>query len=88
MGDLLKGLTSKIPAEKKEELMNKAAGCKDADEVIAIGKSEGLEISKEEAEAVLGAFKGKVAISEEDLDNAAGGGCSCDSLCNCNGVVF
>ena len=83
MGDLLKALTKRIPADKKEDLMSKAAGCKDADEVIAVGQSEGVEISKAEAEAVLSAFKGKVAISEEDMDNAAGGGCGCD----CNGVV-
>lgn len=86
MGDLLKGLTKRIPAEKKEELMSKAAGCKDADEIIAAGKSEGIDISQEEAEAVLGAIKGKVSISEEDLDSAAGGcsGCfDCSDDCFC-----
>lgn len=84
MGDLLKNLTERIPADKKEGLIAKVAGCKDADEVISVGKSEGVEISKEEAEAVLVAFKGKVAISEEDLDNAAGG-CGCSDHCGCDG---
>lgn len=88
MADLLKSLTSRIPADKKEDLMSKAAGCKDADEVIAVGQSEGVEISKAEAEAVLSAFKGKVAISEEDLDNAAGGGCDgCDDTYEC-GMMY
>lgn len=87
MGDLLKGLTERIPAEKREGLMSKAAACKDADEVIALGKSEGMDISKEEAEAVLAAFKGKVAISEEDLDNAAGGCCISDGCPDCIGFA-
>lgn len=77
MGDLLRNLTKRIPADKKEGLMSKAAGCKDVDEVIAAAKSEGIEISKEEAEAALAAFKGKVAMSEEDLDKAAGGCSGC-----------
>ena len=45
-----------MPINKNEitqEMIAKAMQCKDADELIALAKSGGIEITKEEAEAYL-----------------------------------
>ena len=45
-----------MPINKNEltqEMIMKAMQCKDADELIALAKAEGKEITKEEAEAYL-----------------------------------
>ena len=45
-----------MPTNKNEltqEMMMKAMQCKDADELIALAKAEGKEITKEDAEACL-----------------------------------
>lgn len=57
----------------KEQVM-KAMQCKTADELIALAKAEGYEITKEEAEAYM-AELADVELDEEQLKKAAGGGC-------------
>ena len=62
----------------KEQIM-KAMQCKSADELMALAKTEGFEITKEEAEA----YMAELADSEmdgEQLQNVAGGG-DCYNLC-------
>lgn len=46
--------------------------CKDADELIALAKAEGKEITKEEAEACLDKM-GDFELDEKDLEKVAGG---------------
>ena len=52
--------------------MEKAMACKTADELMALAKAEGYELTKEEAEAFL-AEVSEVELSDEVLQKAAGG---------------
>ena len=66
-----------MPINKNEitrEMIAKAMKCKDADELTALAKAEGFDISKEEAEAYM-AELADVALDEAQLQKAAGGGC-------------
>ena len=66
-----------MPINKKEltkEMLEKAMQCKTADELIALAKAGGYEITKEEAEAYM------EELSDFELDgialkNIAGGKC-------------
>jgi len=64
-----------MPINKNEltqEMMMKAMQCKDADELIALAKAEGKEITKEEADACLDATS-DFELDEKDLEKVAGG---------------
>ena len=64
-----------MPINKKEitkEQVQKAMACKTADELIAVAKAEGYDITVEEAEAYL-AEMADVELDEEALSKAAGG---------------
>ena len=66
-----------MPINKKEltkEMLEKAMQCKSADELIALAKAGGYEITKEEAEAYL-AELADVELDEKQLKKVAGGGC-------------
>ena len=52
----------------------KAMQCKTADELMALAKTEGFDITKEEAEAYM-AELADVELDEAQLQKAAGGGC-------------
>ena len=66
-----------MPINKKEltkEMLEKAIQCKSADELIALAKTGGYEMTKEEAEAYM------TELSDFELDgialkNIAGGKC-------------
>jgi predicted ribosomally synthesized peptide with nif11-like leader len=78
-----------MPINKKEltkEMLEKAMQCKTADELIALAKAGGYEITKEEAEAYM-AELADVELDEKALRNVAGGTCtlegtSCWTLSN------
>jgi hypothetical protein len=66
-----------MPINKNEltqEMIKKAMQCKDADELVALAKAEGKEITKEEAEAYL-AEMDDCELDGEILQKVAGGGC-------------
>ena len=66
-----------MPIDKKEltkEMLAKAMQCKSADELIALAKTGGYEITKDEAEAYL-AELADVELNEETLKKVAGGIC-------------
>ena len=66
-----------MPINKKEltkEQIMKAMQCKTADELIALAKTGGYEITKEEAEAYL-AELADVELDDKQLKKVAGGGC-------------
>ena len=64
-----------MPINKNEitkEMLEKAMQCKDADELIALAKAEGKEITREEAESCLDKM-GDFELDENVLENVAGG---------------
>ena len=69
--------------EKKitKEMLEKALSCETADELIALAKAEGYDITKEEAEAYLDEMENR-ELDRKDLDKVAGGtGTSCWQDC-------
>ena len=67
--------------ELTKEQIEKAMKCKKADELMAAAKTEGIDLTKEEAEAYM-AEMADVELDEETLSKAAGGGfySECESL--------
>ena len=66
-----------MPIDKTKitkEMLEKAAKCKTADELIALAKTEGFKLTKAEAEAYLNELQ-NVELDEKALDKVAGGGC-------------
>ena len=80
-----------MPIDKNvitKEMLQKAMQCKDADELIALAKTGGIELTKEEAEAYL-AELADVELDAEKLKAVAGGVCwsNCPHKDDCNGHV-
>ena len=74
-----------MPINKKEltkEQIEKAMQCKTADELIALAKTGGYDITKEEAEAYM-AELADFELDGKELKKIAGGGCytKCDEEC-------
>ena len=67
-----------MPINKNEltkEMIAKAMQCKTVDELMALAKAEGFEITKDEAEAYFAEFA-DVELDEKTLRNVAGGTCN------------
>ena len=83
-----------MPINKNEitkEMLAKAMQCETADELIALAKSKGLELTKEEAEAYLAELD-DYELDGEDLKQVAGGMCysaglGADQRCNRGGGI-
>ena len=66
-----------MPIDKKEltkEMLAKAMQCKSADELIALAKTGGYEMTKEEAEAYMTELS-DFELESIELKNIAGGKC-------------
>jgi predicted ribosomally synthesized peptide with nif11-like leader len=64
-----------MPVNKKEitkEMIRKAMQCKDADELMALAKANGFDITKDEAEAYM-VEMADVELDGEQLKTLAGG---------------
>lgn len=75
-----------MPINKEEitkEMIEKAMQCKNADELMALAKSEGFEITQDEAEAYF-AELADVELDEKVLEKAAGGKDSCYAVDGCS----
>ena len=59
--------------ELTKEQVAKAMACKTAEELMALAKSEGMELTKEEAEAYLAELENR-ELDSKALDKVAGGG--------------
>ena len=59
--------------EITKEQIAKAMQCKSAEELIAFAKSEGIDITKEEAEAYMAEME-DVELDSDTLKQVAGGG--------------
>ena len=57
-----------------KEMVDKALECETAEELMALAKAEGFELTKEEAEAYM-AEMDNMELDEDALDNVAGGMC-------------
>ena len=58
-------------------MLAKAVQCRNADELIALAKTRGMEMTREEAEAYM-AELADFELDAETLQNVAGGGCYSD----------
>ena len=66
-----------MPINKKgitKEMLEKAMQCKTAEELIALAKAEGIEVTKAEAEAYLAELS-DAELDDKVLKKVAGGGC-------------
>ena len=66
-----------MPIDKSKitkEMLAKAAMCETADELVALARTEGMEITKAEAEAYLAELD-NIELDSDSLDKVAGGGC-------------
>ena len=64
-----------MPIDKSKitkEMLEKAAQCNTAEELIALAKKEGFEVTKAEAEAYLAELE-NCELDAADLDKVAGG---------------
>ena len=83
-----------MPVNKNEltkEQIAKAMACETAEELMALAKSEGIELTKEEAEAYLAEME-DVELDSDALKNVAGGLCysaglGADQRCNRGGGI-
>ena len=58
------------------EQLKKINEAKTAEELIALAKAEGIEISEEEIKAKFAEMHNEGEIADDELDNVAGGGCA------------
>ena len=63
-----------------KEMFDKALECKTADELIALAKTEGIDITAEEAEAYLAELS-EFELKDGELNRVAGGFCGNDLEC-------
>ena len=64
--------------ELTKEMVAKAMKCETAEDLIALAKAEGIDMTKEEAEAYMAAYMAELAdveLDEEVLQKVAGGKC-------------
>ena len=70
-----------MPIDKSKitkEMLSKAAKCETAEELIALAKTEGMEITKAEAEAYLAELD-NIELDSKALDKVAGGYNICEN---------
>ena len=84
------GLTEEQKANLSEEFIVKAMQCETPEQLIELAKSEGIEITQEEAEAYLDEMD-DFELDRQQLKAVAGAGgwcrsdatpCSCDTACS------
>lgn len=59
-----------------KELLEKAKSAKTAEELLKLAKAEGVELSAEQAAQAFAEMNKAGEISDAELENASGGGCS------------
>ena len=59
----------------QKELLEQAKEAKSAEELMSLAKENGMELTKQEAEAYFAQLNKSGELSDEELDNVAGGGC-------------
>ena len=74
------GKIDEVKANLSEEVIAKAMQCETAEELVELAKSEGVELTLEEAEAYL-AEMDDFELDSQQLKAVAGGGCWGDCVC-------
>ncbi len=69
--------------ELTKEMLAKAMQCKTADELAALAKAEGYQLTRDEAEAYFAELS-DVELDEKILANAAGGKDTCWAVDGCS----
>lgn len=65
-----------------QELLQKARKANSSEELLDIGRENGVELTKEDAEVYFEKLHQSCKLSDEELDNVAGGGrCTLPSKC-------
>ena len=74
------------PNELTKEQIEKAMACETAEELMALAKAGGVELTKDEAEAYMAELD-DFELDEATLSKAAGGGCypDCSENVVCHG---
>jgi len=62
--------------ELTKELLAKAKEAKTAEELLALAKENGIELTQEQSEEYFAKLHQTGELADEELDNVAGGGCS------------
>ncbi len=62
-----------------KEMIQKTIQCKDASELVVLAKTEGIDLSQEEAEAYLSEMN-DLELDNTHLKSVAGGGCYKDCV--------
>lgn len=78
-----------MPIDKSKitkEMLAKAAQCETAEQLIALAKTEGFELTKNEAEAYLDELQ-NIELDINALDKVAGGSYDCSNK-NCSDRVI
>ena len=70
--------------ELNNELLQKAKVAKSAEELMTLAKENGVELTKEEAQEYFAQLNKSGELSDEELDNVAGGGCQAQGLVHIN----
>ena len=60
--------------ELTKEIIEKAMECQTAEELMALAKAEGIELTRDEAEAYMAEME-DVALTDEEMKKVAGGFC-------------
>lgn len=58
-----------------QDMMEKAQGAKTPEELLVLAKEADIQMSPQEAEETFALLNKKGELSDEELDNVAGGGC-------------
>ena len=58
-----------------KEIFKKARAAKSEKELMTLARENGLELTEEEAKAYFGQLHASGELSDEELENVAGGGC-------------
>ena len=81
-------LTDEQKANLSEELIAKAMQCETAEELVELAKSEGIDLTLEEAQAYLSEMD-DVELDRQQLKQVAGGWCRDDcSGYTCNSQMY
>ena len=57
------------------EIINKAKAAKSAEELFALAGANGIELTEEDAKTYFAQLNANAAVSDDELDAVAGGGC-------------